>query len=260
MSGWRPSTGRGTLLALAILIACGGDAVTAPENLGGEEGSGSDGSGSVSIPAMYAKFESEVEVSTDGNLVVLRSNDVPDHGSPYFDLSDPRYEAYDGNNPQFNLNPNRIREQQLTLRVPADPSEASVHETTPLGVIGLAVNGVAIFNQYAGFAQPLTREVDTFDQYNGHPQQTGVYHYHVEPLWLTRDDPTALVGVLLDGFPVYGPEEDGRRLTNTDLDAYHGHFGPTADFSDGIYHYHVTDEDPYINGSGFFGVAGTVSQ
>ena len=65
---------------------------------------------------------------------------------------------------------------------------------------------------------------------------------------------------MLDGFPVYGPEENGRRVTNADLDAYHGHVGPTADYPNGIYHYHITDEDPYINGSGFFGTAGTVSQ
>ena len=33
----------------------------------------------------------------------------------------------------------------------------------------------------------------------------------------------------------------------------------TDEYPDGIYHYHITDEDPYINGNGFFGEPGTVS-
>ena len=122
------------------------------------------------------------------------------------------------------------------------------------------MNGVAIYNQYAGPSRPLTFEADSFDQYNGHPQQTGMYHYHVEPLYITgHNGDDALVGLLLDGFPVYGPVEDGAPVWNDDLDDLHGHFGPTADFPDGIYHYHITAEDPYINGAGFYGVAGTVS-
>jgi hypothetical protein len=68
------------------------------------------------------------------------------------------------------------------------------------------------------------------------------------------------MGFLLDGFPVYGPEENGERVTNSDLDEYHGHNHKTADYPDGIYHYHITDADPYINGSGYFGTPGTVTQ
>jgi len=44
------------------------------------------------------------------------------------------------------------------------------------------------------------------------------------------------------------------------LDAYHGHTSVTADYPNGIYHYHITSTDPYINGSGFYGTAGTVSK
>lgn len=221
---------------------------------------GSGGSPSGSVPAVFSHFASTVEVSLDGDYVVLRTNDVPDHGSPYFAQGDARYEAYNGSNANFQLNPNRISEQQLTFRIPVSPSEDPSHSSTPLGPIGIAVNGVAIFNQYAGPNRPLSYEIDSFDQYNGHPQQTGVYHYHVEPLHITgTQGRSALVGFLLDGYPVYGPEENGKLLTDEDLDAYHGHVGPTADYPDGIYHYHVTLEDPYINGSGFYGHAGTVS-
>ena len=71
---------------------------------------------------------------------------------------------------------------------------------------------------------------------------------------------SALLGFLLDGFPVYGPEENGATVTNALLDAYHGHTSVTADYTNGIYHYHITITDPYLNGTGFYGTAGTVSQ
>ncbi len=213
-----------------------------------------------SLPAAFSHFSDEVEVYRDGDWVVIQSTGIPDHASPYFGNGDSRYEAYNGSNAAFRLNPNSIAEQQFTLRIPLAPSKAASHQATPLGTIGLAVNGVAIFNQYAGPDQPLTNEINSFDQYNGHPQRTGVYHYHIEPLALTaargRD---ALIGFLLDGFPVYGPEENGVEVSNADLDEFHGHFGPTADYPDGIYHYHITDEDPYINGSGFYGEPGSIS-
>ena len=115
------------------------------------------------------------------------------------------------------------------------------------------------FNQYAGPNQPLTNEINSFDQYAGHPQQQGMYHYHIEPDYLTtQGGQDSLLGFLLDGFPVYGPMEDGNVVTNADLDQYHGHAHATLDYPGGIYHYHVTAAAPYINGTGFYGTAGTV--
>lgn len=212
------------------------------------------------VPTVFEKFAGDVEISAESETIVIRSDGIPDHNSPYFNASDSRYEAYSGSNANFQLNPNRIAEQQYTFRIPAEPTPSSNPEATPLGPIGVAVNGVPIFNQYAGPNRPLTFEIDSFDQYNGHPQQTGAYHYHVEPLHiaLTRGRDT-LIGFLLDGYPLYGPEEGGAIVTNGDLDAYHGHVGVTGDYPAGIYHYHVTLEDPYINGNGFYGNPGTVS-
>lgn len=243
------------IVAIALaLIACESDTglsvgVDGPEDV------------SIDITPILGHFGSEVEVSIDGDQVVIRSNGVPNHGSPYFDTGSIQYEAYTGSNQGFQLNPNRIAEQQWTFRVPVLAQRAADISATPLGPIGVAVNGVAIFNQYAGPNRPLTFEIDSFDQYNGHPQQTGVYHYHVEPLGITGVvGEEALIGVLLDGFPVYGPFEDGQMLGSSDLDDLHGHYGATNDFPDGVYHYHVTGDDPYINGAGYYGVAGTVTR
>jgi len=111
--------------------------------------------------------------------------------------------------------------------------------------------GVALFNQYAGRNStgwlPMDNEIETFDIYTGHPQQHGMYHYHLEPLFLTQNSQSKLVGFLSDGFPVYGPHDLGGSLPN-DLDECNGHRGTVADYEANTYHYHVTAAFPYISG------------
>ena len=251
------------LISMASLSGCGGSGgsagTTATDTPVINDTAAPEGTGDV--PKLFANFNSNVIVYLDNDVVVVESTNVPDHGSPYFPTTNTLYEAYNGTNNNYRRNPNQITSQDMTYRIPAVAAEAVVHEPTPLGPIGVAVNGVAIFNQYAGPNQPLTNEINSFDQYNGHPQRTGQYHYHVEPLWITANrGRDAMLGVLLDGFPVYGPVEFGVDIEEIDLDEYHGHTSITIDSPDPIYHYHVTDQDPYINGNGFWGTAGTVTQ
>ncbi|MEP6834115.1 MAG: YHYH protein [Gemmatimonas sp.] len=229
--------------------ACGSsDAVTGTET----------GTISADAPAFYKNFTNGVNVIVEGNYVVISSRNLPDHKSPYYGVGNANYEAYNGTNSRFSLNPNRIAESQLKLRIPITPTKLTTPSPTPLGPIGIALNGVAIFNQYAANNQPLTGEIDSFDQYNGHPAPTGEYHYHAEPTYLTRTSREALIGVLLDGYPVYGPMENGAFVLTSNLDAAHGHTSATKEFPAGIYHYHTTSDAPYINGSGFAGTPGTV--
>ena len=84
---------------------------------------------------------------------------------------------------------------------------------------------------------------------------------HISPFFvgLNKVGSNSLLGFLLDGFPVYGPEENDTKITNDDLDEFHGHSHSTEEYPDGIYHYHITDQDPYINGSGYYGSPGTVT-
>jgi hypothetical protein len=203
--------------------------------------------------AIYARFQSAVTVTADSTTVTLRSNATPDHVSPYWGAGNPMYEAPAAG---MQVNPNVIVAQTMVVRVPKAPSIGTASDT-PLGPIGMALNGVAIFNQYAAGRTPLGPEILTFDRYNGHPAPGGMYHYHVEPLWLTTNHgASSLIGVLLDGFPVYGPREaDG--TTPSNLDSCNGHTHPTSDVAGGIYHYHVTSAAPYISGC-FRGAAGTV--
>ena len=238
-------------LILAVFLSCGSD--------DGDKDMVPDDSNS-DLPEVFSKFSDDLNVYLDGDFVVIETDDVPDHNSPYFGVGHQNYEGYNGSNSNFHLNPNTIQEQSFVIRIPLNPAEATSKQNTQLGAIGVAVNGVVIFNQYAGPNQPLTNEINSFDQYNGHPQQTGEYHYHVEPSYLTSNNgSSSLIGFLLDGFPVYGPEENDTVVTNADLDAYHGHTHATDDFPNGIYHYHITDEDPYINGGQFYGNPGSIT-
>lgn len=202
-----------------------------------------------------------VSYSVSGNTVTFTTTDLPNHTSPYWNSSHPLYEAYNGTNSNWNKNPNSIGEQNITFTMPLNPSESSIKTATPLGPIGIARNGVVFFNQYAGRNnQPLTNEIDSFDQWLGHPAGTQ-YHYHIEPSFLTNNfGKNAFLGLLSDGFPVYGPEENGSTIISSNLDDYHGHTHETVDFPDGMYHYHVTADAPYLNGNGFFGTAGTITR
>jgi hypothetical protein len=195
------------------------------------------------LPAIYAKFGNGTTVTLEGSTVVIRTKDLPNHVSPYWGVGHAMYEAPHAG---MLVNPHSIGEQNLTLRVPASPAIAG-QQDTPLGPIGVATNGVVFFNQYAAGRQPLTGEIQSFDRMNGHPAPGNTYHYHFEPVWLTASSPSALIGVLLDGFAVYGPQDsNGQRPS--DLDSCNGHTAATADFTTPAYHYHTTTQVPYIAG------------
>ncbi len=229
-----------------------------------KDNAGTDPSGTDTDLGIYQKIYGASSVTLDGDYVVIKCTGLPDHKSPYYQGTQweaEKYEAYNGSNANWKQNPNKIAQGNYTFRIPRKPVEAATKSATPLGPIGVSINGVPFFNQYAAQMAPLTNEINGFDQYGGHPQQQGMYHYHVEPLYLTaHKGKDALMGFLLDGFPVYGPVENGVPVTNDMLDAYHGHIQATADYPGGIYHYHITSADPYINGNGFYGTPGTVTE
>lgn len=219
------------------------------------------------VADVYKKLYGASSITTDGTYITIKTKGTPDHKSIYYATTNALYENYVGNTfggNAFKKNPNAIVEQNFTFKIPVNPMVATNHAATPLGPIGVALNGVPLYNQYAGpNNQVLTNEINSFDKYYGHPQATGQYHYHVEPLYLTtvKSTKSGLMGFILDGFPVYGPqEESGKAVVSSDLDVYHGHTHTTVDFPKGTYHYHFTADAPYLNGNGYYGTAGTVSQ
>jgi hypothetical protein len=247
--------------SLLFLQSCSKDAATTTTTTGGTNNTVA----STTVPDVYKKIYGATSITSDGTYITIKSTGLPDHKSPYYASTNALYEAYSGTTfggNVFQKNPNSIAEKAYVFKIPIDPKVSSTHAATPLGAIGVSLNGVPFYNQYAGPNQPLTGEVVSFDKYWGHPAPSSAYHYHVEPLYLTtvKSTKSSLMGFLLDGFPVYGPEENGVAVDNSKLDVYHGHTSVTTEYPNGIYHYHITSTDPYINGNGYYGTPGTISQ
>ncbi len=153
----------------------------------------------------------------------------------------------------YDRNPNTIRSQTVSLTLPVRPKVAGRASCLPMGMIGVALNGVAIFNALDDSHRDAVAH-ETQDLCDGHPQRRGIYHYHSIPECLTGSTVASqqkLVGYALDGFPILGPRaENGKLLTNRGLDACHGHTGWMTLGGKRVftYHYHATLEYPYTLG------------
>ena len=194
--------------------------------------------GAVSIlSTVQTKYKSMVTISTSGSSITLKSNGTPDHVSPYWDATNTLYEAQMSGS---TVNPGKIGTQNYAMTIPTNPTEASTKEATTLGAIGMALNGVPIYNDREGGNVPVDAGVlGSFDRAGAHPGPGNTYHYHCTGDF-TGNDNANLIGFLRDGFPIYARKDnDGSYPAN--LDTNGGHVGTTADFSTPIYHYHASN-------------------
>lgn len=199
--------------------------------------------GETSITSVVqSKYNSAVTISTSGNSITLKSNGKPDHVTPYYETTNVLWEAQMSGH---TVNPGSLQAQNFSMTIPTNPASASSKEETSLGPIGMALNGVAIFNDREGGNVPLESAVIlSFDRAGAHSGPGGLYHYHVNGDFTSKDDAN-LIGFLRDGFPIYGRKDnDGTYPAN--LDTYGGHTSATADFPNGIYHYHCSNVN-YLN-------------
>lgn len=188
-----------------------------------------------------------VKISHDQRFLIMESQGYPNHPTADFPNSG---------------NPNTIRVQKFTFRLPLVPKLADKITRLPMGPIGTALNGVVFFNPYEMEGMNAVEGYSEvwLDSCCGHPQQTGVYHYHKYPTCVKspfKDDGkqhSPIIGFAFDGFPLYGPyESDGvmaKDLRKSEaLDVCNGHIDKIRG-----YHYHVTPgRFPYILG-GYAGV------
>lgn len=229
------------ILIASLLLSCGKSGKRKYEPVPTEPGKATP------LSAFDEFNPSSVIISFEEDEITIESNGYPNHTTPYWQETDSLYIK-----PVVAVaqTPGRIgshRDRSHTLTVSAKPGLAIKSTSTGLGAIGIAVTGVPIFNDSEGPGRPLEEEIaETFDYAGGHVGPSG-YHYHSEALdvpenTLLSHDDEKLVGIMADGFLLYGRKEmDGSYPTN--LDASGGHFGPTPHSGgEEIYHYHIVNK------------------
>lgn len=203
-------------------------------------------------------FDGSRSFVVDGDVRVLTTNALPDHGVGTYPISRTD-DAY-----QYDRNPHEVTAQDYQFEVPANPTANAEPSCLGFGAIGILDSGVPIFNAFDGRGDDaVANEIQ--DACDGHPESSGQYHYHSLSRCLEDLSPgthSERLGYALDGFGFHGRYgEGGVALTNDDLDECHGHThdiewdGATAE----MYHYHATWEFPYSLGCFRGTSAGTTS-
>lgn len=188
------------------------------------------------IQDAFLPFASSVHTFWDNDYFYVESKGIPETHSMMTGISDhgwqqqvPIPQCYIGGNAwSIPLNP-----VMATNPIPVD----QIHFTR--GAIAIAVNGVPIFNPYTNTGVDALTD-GQLDNYGGHCGRADDYHYHTAPLHLYNHTNSNLpIAYAFDGFPVYGVfEPDGSAMGSLDLN--HGHS------YNGSYHYHGTNNSPYM--------------
>jgi len=143
------------------------------------------------------------------------------------------------------------------------PTKAPVPAAVNAGAIGVLISGSVLFGaaEIAGHRATTLKDNASYtfknregeiitarfiDQCNGHPTPVNAgnsYHYHglsecVTSLVDHENGPSHLIGVALDGFPIYGNKDiNGQTIAPASLDACNGITSATPEFPHGVYHY-----------------------
>ncbi len=204
----------------------------------------------IDVPGSVSWSQAKVSFKDSGSDFDIAGNGLPvDTKTGTFPIPS-NSEAY-----QYDRNPNSIEEQSVEIAVPLSPEKAGEPSCLSPGAIGIATNGVVIFDGLDALERDaVAHEVQ--DSCSGHPQRSGVYHYHGIYACLTstnckasQEDPE-LIGYALDGFGIYAPCERGEIVNNDDLDVCHGKTSE-VEFHGAMskmYHYVATFEYPYTLG------------
>ena len=224
------------------------------------------------VDLFYSTYFSCVDATISGDNTVITSDNLPPYESWYYSESNGNHIDYVSQGTGYYLNPNSISSQNLSVSIPDNPTskgltinEALVDGSVGtsgdeygMGPVGVALNGVALFNPLAAPPDMIEDEAFSFDYYSGHPTFDGTYHYHtttngpLEVLFHKEliQTPTVgsaeieLYGIMCDGTVILGCTElDGIATDNSDFDAQNGHVhdirdGNTTFFTD-RYHTHI---------------------
>ena len=256
----RLAAAAGAVIMVATCGGCGGDHTTASD----------DTSAATSLADGYrqAKWQTGVSVSFSGDCTMTyTSSGTPSHGqAAYYLVPVGLFGGSDvvATTPHGGLElgvsqlPVSTTNQTYTLNI--CPSAASTTTATSGGAIGWVVSGAAMFNAYEGDmttvatndnvsysfvdAKGVSQTASFLDTCSGHQAPNNQYHYHGWSSCLSEEagdtdaGPSHLVGVALDGFPIYGDRDiNGQPVAVSALDECNGITSPTPEFPSGVYHY-----------------------
>ena len=140
-------------------------------------------------------------------------------------------------------------------KIPLNPQIAASPTSVLDGPIGVAINGIPIFNPCKqGGCQNAngggdTKALGELDICNGHAGRADDYHYHAAPTCLmSQQTPsywdTHPVGWALDGFAIFGYNDGDGHVAERDRIC--GGNSKTNLNAPAGYSYHVTDTSPYV--------------
>ena len=124
-------------------------------------------------------FASGVGVDYSDEYAYVKSKGIPNHF----------YGPFSGN-------PNIVSQQDHIFKIPLSPVENTVPKPVPMGVLGVAINGVPIDLLSAEYYKNRGRwrlavhpNTGAFglDKHNAHVQPNGTYHYHAGPSGILDD-------------------------------------------------------------------------
>jgi hypothetical protein len=190
--------------------------------------------------SIQASAQVPVSVNCDAQYAYVSSKGLPSHtmmnGITATNLQVPTAQNFWGTN---------------GWRIPLTPELAVNPVSAVDGPIGIAVNGVPIFNpcKQGGCQNGDTKVLGELDVCNGHAGRADDYHYHAAPtcLMATKTDSywnTHPIGWALDGYGIFGfNNADGQVASR---DSLCGGNTSTVSNAPAGYSYHVTNASPYI--------------
>jgi len=237
-----PVTGAELKSALASKTL-GTAALTMSYNAPGASGNGhTSACGYVQASTRASKFGT-ASVSCDGSYAYVSSNGLATHsmmdGITATNLQVPTAQNFLGQN---------------GWKIPLAPAIAPTSTPVLDGPIGVAINGVPIFNpcKQGGCSPPGggdTKVLGELDNCNGHAGRADDYHYHAAPTCLMAGQnanywDTHPIGWALDGFAIFGYNDPNGATASRD-----GICGGNTTLNTNApagYAYHVTTNSPYV--------------
>lgn len=256
-----------SIIFLVTIVACSSDDsenITVADNTSNEDsnntntGEGNEGDSETDTPTLheaFSEFSSDVDIVLLNNTTVsIETNGLPNHDSPYWSPNHEKYIDPTVAN-KSSMSPGYIDDFEGTfeLQVSVNPQKATQSTSTSLGAIGIAKSGAVIYNQNEAGNVQITEMVSSGLDYSGAHTGPSSYHYHFEPTAFSDDDDN-LVGVIADGFFLYGRKCYSTGSYPSDLDDSNGHTSITKHNSEEEYHYHIGNttiyNEYYVNFTG----------